>query len=788
MRSKTLPIEACVALLLLCATNASLAADVPQNPASPSVAAPTADPVTGVVFARPDRIRYDDRSFIIDGKPTFIYSGSIHYFRCPQPLWKDRLQKLKDAGLNCVETYLAWNYHEPKEPADVGDFSKLERMQEITDFITLARELGLYVIIRPGPYICAEWDRGGFPGWLLKHRSADTPPGYYLRGNVPQMLAWDRHWLAACAEVVRPHLVTNLPAGTPGVIMWQIENEYDHLKLDSQVRADVLHSLAHDSLDLGIDVPLITCWTMDPLFRADPLLRQSVLETTNCYPNFDMNKLVGALARTTKYQPEKLKGMSELQGGWFAKVGGQLSHEQGHNAAQINQITLIALEQGVTSMNYYMLYGGSNFGYGAARNMIQSYDYNAPIREWGGLGDRYYAVKALGQMLAEHGPKLARAEAVELTPTANDHTDVSVSLRRAEDGSRYYFVRTPQNEGPRKGSLAVELKGQPQPRLKIDYDLPALGAKIFYLPPDATDASQGQWLPKPVAFTSNTPAVMPVVPVEIISTRPDAATTWRVVGAGQMLPDLDVFDQRYVIYRATFTLADADLQTRPVLSIHSRGGSDTLVVRINGKEERVTVPEKGPATLPLAGLAQAGQNTAEILFENFGAVNSNVGIDESQGITGVGLVLADADSAAAAKNSEKKENTEKRIERLEVCGQTAGQAQHWESADAATDWQTYDPKTSPGKTLTWYRLSFAMPSSEQGTGWHLHLDADANAFVYLNGHLLGRYYAQGPQRDVWLPECWLRRGMGEKNTIALQARPTGDGPVIKAVDVRQSGN
>src|ERR1700722_461895 len=120
------------------------------------------------VFSKPDRIRYDQHSLIIDGKPILIYSGSIHYYRCPKPLWKDRLQRLKDAGLNCVETYLAWDYHEPEEPASPDDFSKLQNMDDIGDFIATARSVGLYVIIRPGPYICAEWDRRGIPGWVMK--------------------------------------------------------------------------------------------------------------------------------------------------------------------------------------------------------------------------------------------------------------------------------------------------------------------------------------------------------------------------------------------------------------------------------------------------------------------------------------------------------------------------------------------------------------------------------------------------------------------------------------------
>ena len=227
----------------------------------------------GINFSQPDRIRYDSRSLIIDGKPVFIFSGELHYFRCPRELWKDRMQKMKAAGLNCVDTYLAWNLHEPEEPAAPDDFSKLRDMEQISHFIQAAQDLGMYVMIRPGPYICAEADRGGLPGWLMRFRPEDLRLGQFLRGNSPEMLAWDRHWLTAVAGVVKPHLITNVPKGSTGVILWQLENEYDWngAGLSSETRADVLRTLAHASVDKGIDVPLFTCETMDKAFRAGSL-------------------------------------------------------------------------------------------------------------------------------------------------------------------------------------------------------------------------------------------------------------------------------------------------------------------------------------------------------------------------------------------------------------------------------------------------------------------------------------------------------------------------------------
>src|SRR3954469_1271529 len=126
-----------IALLLLVATTTSFAAE--RN------------------FPHPDRIRYDGECLTIDGKDTLIFSGAFHYFRCPKELWRDRFTKIKQAGFNAVDTYVAWNYHEPQMPSGVDDYSKID-LTELIDWMKMAHEeFGLYTIIRPGPYICAEW-------------------------------------------------------------------------------------------------------------------------------------------------------------------------------------------------------------------------------------------------------------------------------------------------------------------------------------------------------------------------------------------------------------------------------------------------------------------------------------------------------------------------------------------------------------------------------------------------------------------------------------------------------
>src|SRR5689334_16352491 len=123
------------------------------------------------------RITYDRQCLTIDGRDTFVYSGAFHYFRCPKELWRDRFATMKRAGLNTVETYVAWNWHEPDMPGSLDDYSKLD-MTDLVDWLKMATdEFGFNVILRPGPYICAEWEGGGYPQWLLTKRPKDFPDG-----------------------------------------------------------------------------------------------------------------------------------------------------------------------------------------------------------------------------------------------------------------------------------------------------------------------------------------------------------------------------------------------------------------------------------------------------------------------------------------------------------------------------------------------------------------------------------------------------------------------------------
>jgi hypothetical protein len=387
-----------------------------------------ADPAPALDFPQPHFIRYDGHCFTVNDRDMVLFGACFHYPRCPRQLWQDRLWKLKVAGFNVIDTYAFWNYHEPEEGhADLTEFE---------DFVKLVSSMGLYMIARPGPYVCAEWDSGGFPRWVIKRR-------FPLRSNDPESIRTSQHWFDQVLPVIVRHQVTHRGP----IILMQVENEYDYWKLPDAEKREYVRALARMAWEGGIDVPLITCWTKQVRDRQDPDFSR-MLDTDNFYPRWNITgETVPALAKLRAEQPDAPMGVTELQGGWFSEFGGKLSVDQsGVGAAQLNMLSKTVIEQGVTYFNYYMGFGGTNFDW-AAQNLTTSYDYAAPLREPGGLWDKYYAARGIGGSLGVFGRVIARAEAVP-DATKSTNPQVSVTLR-ASGKSGAVFIRENANADQR---------------------------------------------------------------------------------------------------------------------------------------------------------------------------------------------------------------------------------------------------------------------------------------------------------------------------------------------------
>jgi len=333
------------------------------------------------------------KNFEYNGKPIQIISGAVHYFRIVPEYWKDRLLKLKACGLNTVETYVPWNIHEPKP----GQFN-FQGMADIVRFIETAGELGLHVIVRPGPYICAEWEFGGFPAWLL----ADSD--IRLRCYDPSYLEKvDRYFDALLSRLI-PLQCTH---GGP-IIAMQVENEYGSYGNDKRY----LEYLKEGMIKRGIDVLLFTSdGPMDEMLNGGTL--PDVYKTVNfgSRPEEGFEKLL-------EFQPDKPLMCMEFWNGWFDHWEEPHHTRDGKDAAQVLDKML---EMGA-SVNFYMFHGGTNFGfmnganyYGGLQPTVTSYDYDAPISEAGELTEKYYLyrnviskyVKVDDEILPEPIPKRA---------------------------------------------------------------------------------------------------------------------------------------------------------------------------------------------------------------------------------------------------------------------------------------------------------------------------------------------------------------------------------------------
>lgn len=680
-------------------------------------------------FTHPDRIRYDGHCLTIDGKDMVIYSGSFHYFRCPKELWRDRFQKIKAAGFNAVETYAAWNWHEREMPNGLDDFSKVD-LSDLDDWLKMAESFGLYVIVRPGPYICAEWDTGGFPQWLLT-KKPEGFEGEWLRSDDPTFLAWSKHWYDAVCPVIAKHQITRKSKGKPGVILVQLENEYDYAKFPDQVKINHIKALAQYARDAGIDVPFMTCWTHQVRGSSDPVLRE-VFDSCNFYPRWNVDRELNPnIAKLHSEQPDAPLMTTELQGGWFSQVGGELSQDQdGLTGAQINYLTLLALADGDTLMNYYMLFGGSNFGDSGARNITTTYDYNAPIREWGGVDDRYRRVWAIGHMLAEHGAKLARAQMVDCNVNLADASgkpakDVMVIMRRALDGSRYIFIRTPQHREARQGTahLLPKAGGESQV-IAFNYNLQPFGSKILYLPPGVNDAAQGQWLPRtPPDFVRPT-NLPPKVEITSVRRQTDPGPShWTNMEIGQNLAQLGVYDSGFVFYKATMN----DVSKTNLLVSHP--ADDAVLAMANGK----LAPKIGETAGSTKFLLPPGFNDVSFLYENLGHANGGAAMANPCGILGAQLMEQPTTNWPLAG-----------WKMREVNSTEPGPEVQREFID--DDWTqlpaNIDPANSlaPGHTAV-YRAGVRLTEDAFANGTKLYLTfnrIDDLGWIYINGKLVGK--------------------------------------------------
>ena len=329
--------------------------------------------------------------FLLDGKPVKLLSGAIHYFRIMPEYWENCFYNLKAMGFNTVETYIPWNIHEPEE--GVFDFSG---NKDVVRFVRLAQSMGLMVILRPTPFICAEWEFGGLPSWLLRY------PDMKVRTNTPLFLSKVDAYYKELFSRIAPLQITQ--GGL--VIMMQVENEYGSFGNDK----NYLRAIKGIMEKYGVRVPLFTSDGAWPAaLEAGSLVEDGVLATGNFGSRSDEN--LDAMEAFFREKGVKMPLMCmEFWDGWFNRWKEPVITRDAEDLAmEVKQLLKRA------SINLYMFQGGTNFGFyngcSARGNndlpQITSYNYDAVMTEWGQPSDKFYKLR---QVIRELYPQIPTME------------------------------------------------------------------------------------------------------------------------------------------------------------------------------------------------------------------------------------------------------------------------------------------------------------------------------------------------------------------------------------------
>lgn len=315
-----------------------------------------------------------ENEFLLDGKPFQIISGELHPARIPREYWRHRLQMAKAMGCNTIAAYIFWNYHE-REP---GTFDFKTGNRDVAEFIRIAQQEGMWVLLRPGPYVCAEWDFGGLPPYLLRI------PDIKIRCMDPRYMRAVERYITKLASVVRPLLVTN---GGP-ILMVQIENEYGSYGNDK----NHLEALRKIWLKNDVNVPYYTADGPTPSMLDAGTIDGAAI-------GLDSGSDERAFEEAKKRNPGVPAFSSETYPGWLTHWG---EHWARPDTTDLMREVRFLLNN-KKSFNLYVIHGGTNFGFTAGANSggkgyepdVTSYDYDAPINEQGRPTYKYFALRSL---------------------------------------------------------------------------------------------------------------------------------------------------------------------------------------------------------------------------------------------------------------------------------------------------------------------------------------------------------------------------------------------------------
>ena len=374
-----------------------------------------AAPASTQAAQKPATFTTGNKTFLLNGEPFIVKAAEVHYPRIPRPYWEHRIQMCKALGMNAVCIYIFWNIHEQQE--NVFDFTG---NNDVAEFCRIAQKNGLYVIVRPGPYVCAEWEMGGLPWWLLKKKDIR------LRERDPYFMERVKIFEEKVGEQLKPLTIQN---GGP-IIMIQVENEYGSYGEDKPYVSEIRDCLRGI---YGKELSLFQCdWSSN--------FEKNGLDDLTWTMNFGTGANIDdQFRRLGELRPNAPKMCSEFWSGWFDKWGAR--HETRPAKDMVDGMDEM-LSKGI-SFSLYMTHGGTSFGHWAGANSpgfapdVTSYDYDAPINEYGQATPKFWELRTMMQKYSDKKlPNVPKAPMPIVTVPKFELTEFATLMTAIPNGGK----------------------------------------------------------------------------------------------------------------------------------------------------------------------------------------------------------------------------------------------------------------------------------------------------------------------------------------------------------------
>ncbi|XP_038705830.1 beta-galactosidase 8 [Tripterygium wilfordii] len=639
-------------------------------------------------------VTYDHRALIIDGKRRVLISGSIHYPRSTPEMWPDLIQKSKDGGLDVIETYVFWNGHEP-----VRNQYNFEGRYDLVKFVKSVAEAGLYVHLRIGPYVCAEWNYGGFPLWL------HLIPGIQFRTDNEPFKAEMQRFTSKIVDLMKQEKLYASQGGP--IILSQIENEYGNIdSAYGSAAKSYINWAATMAISQDTGVPWVMCQQAN---APDPII--------NTCNGFYCDQF-------TPNSNKKPKMWTENWSGWFLSFGGAVPYRPVEDLAFA---VARFFQLGGTFQNYYMYHGGTNFGRTTGGPFIStSYDYDAPLDEYGHLRQpKWGHLKDLHKAI-----KLCEAALVATEPAVSSlGSNLEATVYKTGSGPCAAFLA---NIGTQSEAI-VKFNGN-------SYHLPAWSVSIlpdcknvvlntakinsvavipsFIRQSQKDDANSAEeftsgwsWINEPVGISKDDAFVKPGLLEQINTTADKSDYLWYSISTNIK------GDEPF--------LGDG---SQTVLHVESLG--HVLHAYINGRLAGSGIGSSGNAkvSVEIPVTLVPGKNTIDLLSLTVGLQNYGAFFDKTgAGITGP-VKLKDSTNGSVPVDLSAQQWTYQIGLKGEELGLSSGTTSQWVSES-----------TLPKKqSLIWYKTTFDAPAGNDPVA--LDFTGMSKGEAWVNGQSIGRYW------------------------------------------------